>query len=67
VPSASIVVMSMLVNLIFALDIYCGILRLVIRERRINACLSLCFHSVLMVVFVTGSIVLIVLVLGYVI
>jgi hypothetical protein len=57
----------MLVNLVLVLDIYCGILRLVIRERRTHACLSLCFHSVLIVVFVTGSIVLIVLVLGYVV
>jgi hypothetical protein len=57
VPNAFIVIVNMLIILLLGLAIYYDILRLVKRERRTNVYLGLWFRSVLMVVFITGSIV----------
>jgi hypothetical protein len=67
VPNAINVVMNMLVILLLVLAICYDILRFVKRERRTPLYLSLCFRLVLMVVFVTGSLVSSKLVLVYVV
>jgi hypothetical protein len=59
--------MNMLVVLLLVLAICYDILRFVKRERRTIVYLSLCFRLVLMVVFVTGSLVPNELVLVYVV
>ena len=65
--SAFIVVLNMLVDLVLVLVICCGMLKFVRLERRTSTNLSLCFRLVLIVVFVTRSIVSNELVLCYVV